>query len=190
MWVGVLLCVGVVGVGVAGDLPLNLPSFGGGGGGRVSPLQCASCASFREDGSMLCICCVYWGGLVFSCGAWALVAVLTALLFPLTSSTLTLACLCLRLVVAVVAGRVECMYAISWSMFLRLCGIMTSSDGGWSAWGPSVGAFGCFLGLPGLRIWICVWRLRLSWVGDEASATDVSARLFCGLACFLTWGGR
>jgi len=32
MWVGVLLCVGVVGVGVAGDLPLNLPSFEGGGG--------------------------------------------------------------------------------------------------------------------------------------------------------------
>ena len=32
MWVGVLLCVEVVGVGDAGDLPLNLPSFEGGGG--------------------------------------------------------------------------------------------------------------------------------------------------------------
>ena len=32
MWVGELLCVEVVGDGDAGDLPLNLPSFEGGGG--------------------------------------------------------------------------------------------------------------------------------------------------------------
>ena len=38
----VLLCIGVIIVGDAGDLPLNLPSFVGGGGGRVNPLQCSS----------------------------------------------------------------------------------------------------------------------------------------------------
>ena len=40
MWVGVLLCVGVVGVGDAGDLPLNLPSFEGGGGSCESIAMC------------------------------------------------------------------------------------------------------------------------------------------------------
>ena len=57
---------------------------------------------------MYLLCVLGWAGLLL----WRL-GRCTSLLFPLTSSTLTFACLCLRLVVAVVAGRVECIYAIS-----------------------------------------------------------------------------
>ena len=103
---------------------------------------------------MYLLCVLGWAGLLlWRRGRWLPSLRLSSLLlFPLTSSTLTLACLCLRLVVAAEVGRVECMYAISWSMLRLLCVMLTSSDGGWSAWGPSVGLFGCFLGLLGLRI--------------------------------------
>ena len=104
----------------------------------------------REACCVSVVCAgVGWSSPVAS---WALVAVLTALLFPFPSSAPTLACLCLRLVEAAEEGRVECMYAISWSMLLLLCVVLLSSDGGWSALGPSVGLFCCFLGLLGLRI--------------------------------------
>ena len=95
--------------------------------------------SVRREACCVSVVCagVGWSSPVAS---WALVAVLTALLFPLTSSTPTLACLCLRLVVAVDVGRVECMYAISWSMLRRLCVMLTSSGGGGQLgvlqWGP------------------------------------------------------
>ena len=51
------MCVGVICGCVAGDLPLNLPSVGGGGGGRVNPLHPMSGSPIREDGSMLCSWC-------------------------------------------------------------------------------------------------------------------------------------
>jgi hypothetical protein len=67
------------------------------------------------------LCVLGWVGLR-PVASWALVAVPMALLFPLTSSIPTFACLCLRLVV-------ECMYAISCSMLRRLCVRLLSSRG-------------------------------------------------------------
>jgi hypothetical protein len=56
-WLCALVCVEVICGCDAGDLPLNLPSIGGGRGGRVCPLHRVSWSPLRKDGSVLCSWC-------------------------------------------------------------------------------------------------------------------------------------